>query len=120
MAKRKSIKDKQRSTKHIHKTKDRVTRTLLKTGGELRCFGRVSSPCSTSDIRRVNQVTKYFLYDMPNCHFYDCDIVWLTNCAFNSVALYMHIQISLHMHIVYSYNVNDNAIYLIKYQLFTR
>ena len=29
-------KDKQRSTKHTHKTKDRVTRTPLKTGGELR------------------------------------------------------------------------------------
>jgi len=28
-------KDKQRSTKHTHKTKDRVTRTALKTGGEL-------------------------------------------------------------------------------------
>ena len=26
--------DKQRSTKHTHKTKDRVTRTPLKTGGE--------------------------------------------------------------------------------------
>jgi hypothetical protein len=29
-------KDKQRSTKHTHKTKDRVTRTPLKTGGELK------------------------------------------------------------------------------------
>ena len=28
-------KDNQRSTKHMHKTKDRVTRTPLKTGGEL-------------------------------------------------------------------------------------
>ena len=28
-------KDKQRSTKHTHKTKDRVTRTQLKTGDEL-------------------------------------------------------------------------------------
>ena len=27
-------KNKQRSTKHKHKTKDRVTRTLLKTGGK--------------------------------------------------------------------------------------
>ena len=36
-------KTKQRSTKHTHKTKDRVTRTPLKTGGELRCSGRVSS-----------------------------------------------------------------------------
>ena len=34
-------KDKQRSTKHTYKTKDRVTRTPLKTGGELRCSGRV-------------------------------------------------------------------------------
>jgi hypothetical protein len=30
--KEKAQKDKQRSTKHTHKTKDRVTRTLLKTG----------------------------------------------------------------------------------------
>ena len=50
---RKVQKDKQRSTKHTHKTKDRVTRTLLKTGGELRCSGRVSSSCSTSGTRRV-------------------------------------------------------------------
>ena len=32
----KDKKDKQRSTKHTHKTKDRVTRTPLKTGGETR------------------------------------------------------------------------------------
>jgi hypothetical protein len=37
------LKDKQRSTKHTHKTKARVTRTPLKSGGELRCSGRVSS-----------------------------------------------------------------------------
>ena len=49
--------DKQRSTKHTHKTKDRVTRTPLKTGGELRCSGRVSSSCSTSGNRHVNLVT---------------------------------------------------------------
>jgi hypothetical protein len=36
-------KDKQRFTKHTYKTKDRVTRTRLKTGGEFRCFGRVGS-----------------------------------------------------------------------------
>jgi hypothetical protein len=55
--KEKVQKDKQRSTKHAHKTKDRVTRTPLKTGGELRCFGRVSISCSTGGIRRVNLVT---------------------------------------------------------------
>ena len=55
--KEKVQKDKQRSTKHTYKTKDRVTVTLLKTGSELRCSGRVSSSCSTSDTRRVNLVT---------------------------------------------------------------
>jgi hypothetical protein len=40
---------------NIHKTKDRVTRTPLKTGDELRCSGTVSSTCSTSS--RVNLVT---------------------------------------------------------------
>jgi len=34
MAKRKKVqKDKQRSTKHTHKIKDRLTRITLKTGG---------------------------------------------------------------------------------------
>ena len=56
MAKRKVQRDKQRSTKHTHKTKDRVTRTPLKTGCELMCSERVSSSCSTSDTRRVNQL----------------------------------------------------------------
>ena len=49
-------KNKQRSTKHTYTTKDRVTRTPLKIRGELSCWGRVSSSCSTSDIRRVNLV----------------------------------------------------------------
>ena len=52
--KEKVQKDKQRYTKHTHKIKDRVTRTPLKTGGELRCSGRVSSSCSTSGTRCVN------------------------------------------------------------------
>ena len=56
-SKEKVQKDKQRSTKHTHKTKDRVTRTPLKTGDELRCCGRISSSCSTSCARRVNLVT---------------------------------------------------------------
>ena len=50
-------KDKQRSTKHTYKTKDRVKRIPLKTGDELMCSRRVSSFCSTSDTRRVNLVT---------------------------------------------------------------
>ena len=41
--KEKVQKDKQRSTKH------KVTRTPLKTGGEVRCSGRVGRSCSTSD-----------------------------------------------------------------------
>ena len=43
--------------KHTHKTKYRVTQTPLITGGELRCSGRVSSYCCTSDTRPVKLVT---------------------------------------------------------------
>ena len=42
---------------NTYKIKDRVTRTPLKTGGELRCSGRVGGSCSTSETRRVNLVT---------------------------------------------------------------
>jgi hypothetical protein len=38
---------------HTYKTTDRVSRTPLKTGGEHRCSGRVSSSCSTSDTHRL-------------------------------------------------------------------
>jgi hypothetical protein len=41
----------------IAKAKDRVTRTPLKTGDELRCSRRVSSSFSTSGTRRVDLVT---------------------------------------------------------------
>ena len=52
--KKKIQKDKKRSIKHTHKTKDLVT---LKTGGKIRCSGKVDSSCSTSGTRRVNLVT---------------------------------------------------------------
>ena len=39
LPKEKVQKDKQRSTKHTYKSEDRVTRTPLKTGGELMCSG---------------------------------------------------------------------------------
>ncbi len=57
MAKEKGQKNKQRSTKHTHKTEDWVTRIPLKTGGEHRCSRRVSSSSSTSGTRRANLVT---------------------------------------------------------------
>ena len=66
-------KDKQRSTKHTHKTKDRVTRTPLKTGGERRCSGRVSSSFSTSGsgIRRVNLITNPFINKKKQQHTFN-------------------------------------------------
>ena len=59
--------DKQRSTKHTHRIKDQViiTRTPLKTGGELKCPGRVSSTCSTCGTRRIILVTNPVI-----CHKY--------------------------------------------------
>ena len=54
-------KDKKLSTKHTYKTKDRVTRTSLQTGSELRySVLRVNSSCSTSDTHRVNRVVVTF------------------------------------------------------------
>jgi hypothetical protein len=55
--KEKGQKNKQRFTKHTHKTKDRVTRTPLKIGVELKWSRRTSSSCSTSGTCRVNLVT---------------------------------------------------------------
>jgi hypothetical protein len=49
--KEKLQKDKQRSTKDTHKTKNRVKRTPLKTGGELRCYG--SRACIHSRSRYI-------------------------------------------------------------------
>ena len=57
MAKRESTKGQTMIYKHTYKTKDRVTRTPLKTGGVLRCSERISSSCFTSGTRRVNIVT---------------------------------------------------------------
>jgi hypothetical protein len=48
-------KDKQRSAKHTQKRSSNSN--PIKNRGELRCFGRVSSSCCTSDTRRVNLVT---------------------------------------------------------------
>jgi hypothetical protein len=56
--KEKGQKDTQRSTKRTHKTKDRVTRTALKTGGVCRCSGRISTSCFTSDIRLIPMLGK--------------------------------------------------------------
>jgi hypothetical protein len=58
MAKRKTDRWTHNGLQNItQKTKDRVTRTPLKTRGELRCSRRVSSSCSTSDTHHVNLVT---------------------------------------------------------------
>ena len=57
-------KDKQRSTKHSYKTKDRVPWTPLKTGSEFRCSGTVSSSCSTSGTRNkiATRSHMFFVY----------------------------------------------------------
>jgi hypothetical protein len=53
MATKKGQKDKKLSTKHTHKTRDRLTRTPRQTEDEPRCSGRVGSSTSTSEARRV-------------------------------------------------------------------
>jgi hypothetical protein len=80
-SKEKVQKDKQRSTKHTYKAKDRVTRTTLKTWGELRCSGRVSSPCSTSDTR-----SNCDLFTSDNTHNKLC---FLTTVSTNLFAIHV-------------------------------
>jgi hypothetical protein len=65
--KEKAQKDKQRSGKHTYKTKDRVTQTPLKTGGELMCSGMVSSSCSTPRVPfgKVEAITSKILRPPP-------------------------------------------------------
>jgi len=60
--KEKVQKVKQRSTKHTHKTKDRVRRTPLKIGGELGCSGRVSSSCCTSGMLSATPAQLHNVY----------------------------------------------------------
>jgi len=66
-------KNKQGSTNHTYKTKDRVTRTPLKTRDELMCSGGVNSSCSTSDTHNhllhrtvYSQKTSVSII-LPNC-----------------------------------------------------
>jgi len=66
MTKEKVQKYKQRSTKHSHKAKDRVTRIPLNRGDELRCSRRASSSCSISGNRRVNLVTNSVTTHSPS------------------------------------------------------
>jgi len=54
-----------------NKTKDRVTRTPLKTGSELRCSGRVISSCSTSGTRRVTLDSHTFGDKSCDRYFHD-------------------------------------------------
>jgi hypothetical protein len=57
-------KDTLRSTKHTHKTKDRVTRTPLRAVGELRCSGVVRSPCSKNGKGNISALTDIAKYNM--------------------------------------------------------
>jgi hypothetical protein len=56
----KGQKDKQRSTKHTHQTKDPVTRTPIKTGGELRCSGRVSTVLEIENTKGLTTIYKTY------------------------------------------------------------
>ena len=55
------------------KTKYRATKISLKTGGELRCSGRVRNFCSTCGTQSVTLVTnpvisyQYFQHHIQNC-----------------------------------------------------
>ena len=62
-------KDKQLYTKHTHKTQDRVTRTALIIGDELRCSGTVGSSCPTSGTGLKWHVRKQIIPDIDKDQF---------------------------------------------------
>ena len=106
--KKKVQKDKYRSTKHTHKTKNRVTRTPLKTGGELRWSGRVGSTCSTSGTHRVNLVTN------PNC----LRIYWISvmyGCYYLTKSIKQSTQLETAADTLLRSNLNMMNIYDEKY-----
>ena len=81
MVKIKNINRQTMITKHNRETKDWATRTPLQTAGEFGWFGRVSSSCSTNDIRRVTFITySYIRCDNPHFkHWFICQISILFN-----------------------------------------
>jgi hypothetical protein len=85
-----------------HKTKDRVTRTPLKTGGELRCSGRVSSSCSTSGTRCVNLVTNEVIKISQVS-----ELDWLPRFSRYILPLSLSLSLSLYIYIyIYIFSIN--------------
>ena len=75
MPKEKGQRDKQRSTKHTHKTKDRVTWTPQKNRDELRCSGRVFRFCKLWKLKYdTNMVTTLCVLNVQS---------WLLLCVLN-------------------------------------
>jgi hypothetical protein len=74
--------DKKLSTKHAHKTKNRATRTPLKTKDELWSSWRVSSSCTTSGTGRVNLVINLVI-----CHEWEKNLYKLYHITLYRVHL---------------------------------
>jgi hypothetical protein len=72
MAKRKGQKENNDLQNPTQKTKDRTTQSPLKSGGELRCFGRVDRSCFSSGTGCVTLVTK--LDDIVQCQLHVAEI----------------------------------------------
>jgi hypothetical protein len=89
-----SLKEKVLKDKHTHKTKDRVTRTPLKTGVELLCSGRVDSSCSTSGTHRVNLVTSLLIsHEWGKGCIYPIEIKDTTDTARSAANLDLHLEV---------------------------
>ena len=75
--KEKIQKDKQQSTQHTHKAKERVTRTPLKTGSELRCSGRVfKMKCWLQSVYLTKTcITIEIFFSVDNCTVWTYPVV---------------------------------------------
>ena len=107
--KEKVQKDKQRSTIHTHKTKDRVTRTSLETGDELRCS---SSDCYwwLAYIRMTNKTWKKH----PPLELQWARTVWHYGYPFiKRISLKWFCKISKSFFSVFSYFIENISLFLL-------
>jgi hypothetical protein len=71
---RKRTKGQTRSTKHTHKTKDRVTWTPLKKGGELRCSGMEALPTPlVAGLSKFNRQFLFYFHAVSPCNSLTCE-----------------------------------------------
>ena len=115
MFKKKVQKDKQRSIKHTHKNKDRVTRTPIKTEDELRCSKFWSRERSnTAFAKSINNISISENILPANQHQYLFIVIQHNYVRTTSLGISYNFLIWI-LDVLYSYQNETNKIFRIFY-----